>query len=150
MDSQFVLGVIVSEGCFTINLQNREAGGLRATYRFEIKMSEEDEELVREIQRELGGVGGIYREEREKWTDTVALVVTGKVDIDEVIAYIEENRKEAFDNTRKAEQYGKWKEARRVGTVLKNKDAAQKVVDIAAEIDKYDRGLSKSEWMQRF
>lgn len=148
MNPKFILGLIVGEGSFTVNLHTRTSVGVGGRLRFQLKMAECDEELVLAVQEELGMGSVHYEDGRGDWSDTVALIIAGRNECEQLIDYVEKHKCNSFDKAYKATQFEKWKKAADIG-IPRTENEAIELIHVAKSITDRDAGLSEEEWVER-
>jgi len=87
LNPQYVVGFVDGEGCFSISISQKRFRVPEVRLKFEIEVREDDEPILREIQKLLG-CGAIYRLEYEryqKWRPHVKYQVGSFKDIQEKI-----------------------------------------------------------------
>jgi len=147
ISSDFLLGVVVSEGAFFISLYHKESGNVRPAPAFAVKMN--DEMLLRKMKSEIGA-GRITTQGGDPVWQTQA-----ESDCWKIRRYIEENKSEVFEICNKSNQYETWCRALdmldgETNTKLP-KDIKIELVDMSFSITPTNNGraTTKEEWYER-
>lgn len=94
LDPHYIVGFVDGEGCFCISLNKNDKRLPEVRLIFEIELREDDEPILREIQKALN-CGNIYRLEYEryqKWRPHVKLKISNFADISQkVIPFFQEH-----------------------------------------------------------
>jgi hypothetical protein len=156
MDDQFLLGLIAGEGCFTINLtQKNTSPGIRVNCKFQLTMGEADSGLVEAI-HEYIGVGGVYGEQdiHENWQDNVSIHVSSKDDAKKIRTLIEESATEVFKQSKKWSQFQIWCDVMDLSEGEISPEEAKEIISLKHKIAqvngaKRHNGLGEDAWMDR-
>ena len=107
MDSNFVLGLIAGEGCFSSNMTKNShySWGVCPRLAFHLGMGEREREMIEAVQQEIS-VGDI----KDHQEGHVRLQVQRLDDKAALIDYIEENCTPAFEKSSKFKAYDKWRD----------------------------------------
>lgn len=107
MDNGFVLGVIASEGCFSVEKGKSEhySFGINPVFSFGIGMRSRDKQTLIGLNESVG-VGKIKSggKKQTKW------LVCSQSDVKDLIEFIESNKHYGFIETSKFESYRKWRD----------------------------------------
>ena len=83
LDPHYIVGFVDGEGCFSVTISQKRFRVPEVRLKFEIELREDDEPILKEIQKTLG-CGSIYRLEYErykKWRPHVKFMVGSYRDI---------------------------------------------------------------------
>jgi len=147
ISSDFLLGVVVSEGCFYIPLYHKSSGNVRPAVSFSVKMN--DRELLEKMKDEVG-VGNMTNK-----CETPVWQVQSEEDCKSLVDYIEQNRNRSFGICHKSKQYDKWCEALELldgkANTRVDDEVKKRLVDLSFSISESRNGRSteKSEWYDR-
>lgn len=143
MDDQFVLGFIAGEGCFYIPLNHKNSGRVRAFPAFALHVHEK--QIIKDIWNYFENIGTIRQRD-----DGMVWQVQAYDEVKTVHDWVNNNRKECFNITDKARQFGLWREAVSIySTDMSDKDL-KRMVDLSFDIAKSNtRNVSKETWYER-
>lgn len=102
-DSNFALGFIAGEGCFSVRVQRRPNTNYIQP-RFQVAVDSKDRETLVKLRECLGGVGNLT----DRSNGMTAWMVQSKSDCQAVRDFIRENTTDLWEVTDKAENFEVW------------------------------------------